>query len=40
MDKDRAVWVRSWYGQCVLNGSQVFWTKESEDAIIDGTLDS
>jgi dynein heavy chain len=25
-------------GQCVLNGSQVWWTTEVEEAIVNGTL--
>ena len=34
----RKDWVLEHCGQCVLNGSQVHWTKEVEDAIQAGTL--
>lgn len=29
----RVDWVKKMFGQCVLNGTQVWWTKESEEAI-------
>jgi len=29
----RPEWVLHWYGQCVLNGTQIWWTKESEEYI-------
>jgi len=35
----RTEWVLKHCGQCVLNGSQVFWTSEVEEAIVNGTLD-
>lgn len=34
----RVDWVKKVTGQCVLNGTQVFWTKESEEAIEQGNL--
>jgi len=36
--KPRVEWVVSHPGQCVLNGSQVHWTKEVEDAIKAGKI--
>jgi len=29
----RTVWMQKWPGQCVLNGSQLHWTRETEDFI-------
>lgn len=29
----RTVWMQKWPGQCVLNGSQLHWTKETEELI-------
>jgi dynein heavy chain len=34
VEKPRTQWVLQHPGQCVLNGSQVHWTKEVEDAIL------
>lgn len=34
----RVDWVKKMTGQCVLNGTQVWWTKESEEAIEQGNL--
>jgi len=34
----RKQWVRTWYTQLVLNGSQVHWTKETEEAIHQNKL--
>ncbi len=34
-EPSRTTWVRSNPGQCVLNGSQVHWTSEVENAIND-----
>jgi len=36
---NRVDWVKKCYGQCVLNGSQVWWTKETEEAIQKKQLD-
>mmetsp|Transcript_26000 Transcript_26000/g.4441 ORF Transcript_26000/g.4441 Transcript_26000/m.4441 type:complete len:90 (-) Transcript_26000:3834-4103(-) len=36
--KDRNEWVLEHPGQCVLNGSQVHWTSEVEDAITNKGL--
>lgn len=32
----RTTWILQWPGQLVLNGSQVFWTREVTDAIQSG----
>lgn len=37
-EKKRPDWVKEWYGQCVLNGTQIWWTKESEEAINAGLV--
>ena len=34
--RDRRDWVKSWPGQCVLNGSQLHWTADVEQALITG----
>jgi dynein heavy chain len=34
----RTEWVLEHSGQCVLNGSQVHWTTETEEAISEGKL--
>lgn len=36
---NRVEWVKKCFGQCVLNGSQVWWTKETEEAIQKKALD-
>ena len=36
--RDRNEWIVSHPGQCVLNGSQVFWTMETEEAIKSNKL--
>eukprot|EP00762_Andalucia_godoyi_P006421 ANDGO_02891.mRNA.1 Dynein-1-beta heavy chain len=35
---DRNDWVLSYPGQVILVGAQVYWTREVEEAIVDGTL--
>uniref|UniRef100_K3W7Q8 Uncharacterized protein n=1 Tax=Globisporangium ultimum (strain ATCC 200006 / CBS 805.95 / DAOM BR144) TaxID=431595 RepID=K3W7Q8_GLOUD len=30
---DRTVWIQKWPGMCVLNGSQMHWTREMEEAM-------
>lgn len=35
---ERTTWVKKHPGQCVLNGSQVHWTADVEDAIQNGQL--
>lgn len=37
-DGKRTEWMLKHSGQCVLNGSQVWWTTEVEEAIVNGTL--
>ena len=37
-DSKRTDWVQKWPGQVVLGVSQVFWTKDAQDAIEQGTL--
>ena len=36
---NRVDWVKKMFGQCVLNGSQVWWTKETEEAIQKKSLE-
>ena len=31
----RTEWMQKWAGQCVLNGSQVHWTKEVEEELVE-----
>ena len=38
-EKDRNEWIKTHPGQCVLNGSQVHWTQELEDAMQKGGCD-
>lgn len=38
--KERINWVRSWPGMCVLNGSQVLWTAEVEEALRNNTMEA
>ena len=35
VDVPRTQWVQNWPGQCVLNASQLHWTREMEDFIRD-----
>jgi len=35
---DRSAWVLSWPGQIILGVDQIYWTKETEQAISDGKL--
>jgi dynein heavy chain len=35
---DRNDWIKKHPGQCILNGSQVHWTKEVEEAIQNKTI--
>lgn len=37
-ERERVQWVRRHPGQCVLNGSQIHWTAEVEEAIQSGDL--
>lgn len=31
--RPRTVWMQKWPGQCVINGSQLHWTKETEELL-------
>ena len=37
--QNRVDWVKKCFSQCVLNGTQVWWTKETETAIQKKSLD-